>query len=206
MQYGITFLNGDPLFPPAFFAPGSAGAPSIAFAGKRTGLFLAGTNGIGFSVGGAEVARFAPTSGNLLLGGLTADGTGLLQFPASAVAAGGITFGADIQVFRQAAGQLVFNGPGGSAYLFFAAGAGSIAFFGAIGDSFYLYNATATGSIYFGVNGGADVAVRIVPTKAMFLFGDLWLNNPYVAGVVAPTGTIQIADSTGQLYRVSCAL
>ena len=35
---------------------------------------------------------------------------------------------------------------------------------------------------------------------------DLKLGNAYVAGVVVPTGTLNITDSTGQVYRVPCLI
>ena len=54
-------------------------------------------------------------SGHTLLGGLTTDGTGVLQFPAATTNAGGITFGADVNIFRVGAGQLRITG--GTAFL-----------------------------------------------------------------------------------------
>lgn len=50
--------------------------------------------------GGTEIARFAATTGNLLLGGLTTDGTGVLQFPAGTTSSGGLNFGTEIFFFR----------------------------------------------------------------------------------------------------------
>lgn len=81
------------------------------------------TGAITFAPAGTEKARFAPTTGDLLLGGLTTDGTGMLQFPAGTTSAGGIALGTDIKIFREAADQLTFAGasttqfrmsPGGS--------------------------------------------------------------------------------------------
>lgn len=51
---------------------------------------------------------------NLLLGGLTTDGTGVLQFPAATTSAGGITFGADTNLYREAQGVLGFNDVSGT--------------------------------------------------------------------------------------------
>lgn len=55
-----------------------------------------------------ERARFAP-SGNFLLGGLTTDGTGVLQFPAATTTAGGIAFGTDLNIFRNSGSFLEAN-------------------------------------------------------------------------------------------------
>lgn len=48
------------------------------------------------------------TTGNLLLGGLTTDGTGVLQFPAATTSAGGATFG-DVNLFQSSSGTMAFT-------------------------------------------------------------------------------------------------
>lgn len=59
--------------------------------------------------------------GNLLLGGLTTDGTGLTQRPASTTATGGDTHGSDLSWYRRAAGAFALDHVGGSApRLYFA--------------------------------------------------------------------------------------
>lgn len=82
---------------------------SAAVNGGILGVFKENGSGgnsayyLNFSVnsgaGVTEAARFAST-GNLLLGGLTTDGTGKLQFPAATTNAGGINFGTEIFFFR----------------------------------------------------------------------------------------------------------
>lgn len=47
---------------------------------------------------------------HLLLGGLTTDGTGVLQFPAATTTAGGIGFGNDVFLSRHSAGVLLTTG------------------------------------------------------------------------------------------------
>lgn len=54
------------------------------------------------------------TSGHLLMGGLTIDGTGVLQFPTATTSAGGIGFSTDLFAFRDAAGSLQVSSTGGS--------------------------------------------------------------------------------------------
>tara|TARA_R110000868_G_scaffold40556_1_gene139833 strand:- start:2618 stop:3829 length:1212 start_codon:yes stop_codon:yes gene_type:complete len=59
------------------------------------------------------------TTGNLLLGGLTTDGTGVLQFAAATTNAGGITFGTDTEIFRSTTATLNITGhilSGGSSF------------------------------------------------------------------------------------------
>lgn len=63
--------------------------------------------------------------GNCLLGGLSTDGTGVLQFPAATTSAGGITFGADVNIFRQAAGTVYFDYPGSNTFSIALANSGT---------------------------------------------------------------------------------
>ena len=58
----------------------------------------------------ADRMVLAKTTGNLLLGGLTTDGTGVLQFPAATTSAGGITFGTDVNLYRTGAGTVQIDG------------------------------------------------------------------------------------------------
>jgi len=55
---------------------------------------------------------------NVLLGGLTVNGTGVLQFPAATTSAGGITFGTDASFYRFSAGQIALDHVGGTAPTF----------------------------------------------------------------------------------------
>lgn len=81
--------------------------------------------------GGTQI-RLA-TTGNLLLGGQTTDGTGVLQLPAANAAAGGITMGVDVQFYRQQAGQIQLNNNGAGAVRFSFAENGS--FVGGVGTN-----------------------------------------------------------------------
>lgn len=49
-------------------------------------------------------------TGNLLLAGLTTDGTGALQFPAATTSAGGIAFGTDTFLYRTGSAALALTG------------------------------------------------------------------------------------------------
>ncbi len=67
------------------------------------GVLKIGTHASGASF---TVKSTFTKNGNLLLGGLTTDGTGVLQFAAATTNAGGITFGTDVNLFRTASGVL----------------------------------------------------------------------------------------------------
>lgn len=56
---------------------------------------------------GTFAAVFKNTTGHTLLGGLTTDGTGVLQLPTGTTSAGGITLG-NVNVFQSASSQLTF--------------------------------------------------------------------------------------------------
>lgn len=64
--------------------------------------------------GGTTIKMVLATTGNLLVGGLTTDGTGVLQFPASATGAGGLFFGTDLAFYRIAPGRAVIDYVGGT--------------------------------------------------------------------------------------------
>lgn len=59
--------------------------------------------------GASTVRMYLAGTGNLLLGGLTTDGTGVLQFPAASTNAGGIFFGADTSIYRLGNGQVMME-------------------------------------------------------------------------------------------------
>lgn len=107
---------------------------SGANASSRAWQFASNYNGNGFcellqssTVGGQPtVSKLAlSATGNLLLGGLTTDGTGVLQLPAATTSAGGITFGTDTQIFRSGAGQINVNSTGGTSSLVIADNSGN---------------------------------------------------------------------------------
>ncbi len=86
-------------------------AGGVALLASATNAVLAlGTNE-------AEKIRIA-ASGNLLLGGLTTDGTGVLQFPAATAPAGGITFGADWNLWRLSSSAFVASATGSNGNLY----------------------------------------------------------------------------------------
>lgn len=106
---------------------GLVGTPSLAFVGDAdNGIYRAGANQWGLvqagalnllfngnvdvTPGGVQNARFVST--HLLLGGLTTDGVGVLQFPAATTSAGGMTFGMDVNWYRTGVGQIAHNSTG----------------------------------------------------------------------------------------------
>lgn len=70
------------------------------------------SNFIGIGHRGLAPSVVVAGSGNLLLGGLTTDGTGVLQFPAATTSAGGIGFGTDVFQFRSGTRAITFSGAG----------------------------------------------------------------------------------------------
>lgn len=56
-----------------------------------------------------DTGNILKLGGHLLVGGLTTDGTGVLQFPTATTSAGGITFGADINAFRSGSQTFTWN-------------------------------------------------------------------------------------------------
>lgn len=91
------------------FPVGAVATPSLTFRGDtNTGFYNPAADTLDVAVGGAINSRFVST--HLLLGGLTTDGTGVLQFPASTTSAGGITFGTDANIYRSAAKSIALDG------------------------------------------------------------------------------------------------
>jgi hypothetical protein len=76
----------------------NAGVFQFAYVGAGSA-----SNMLGFGLYGQTNSLWLTTTGHMLLGGLTTDGTGVLQLPAATTAAGGITFGTDVNLFRAAA-------------------------------------------------------------------------------------------------------
>lgn len=149
----LTFTNGTTtgqLIVPV----GAVGTPGITFTGDTdNGLYYVTTNHIGLAIGGAVNTRWVGT--HTLLGGLTTDGTGVLQFPAATTNAGGIAFGTDVFVFRSGNNTLQFilntgifgNGSGTPAFIVnggSGTGQGGYASFGKAG----------TYTTYIGVDSG----------------------------------------------------
>jgi len=78
---------------------GPVGGGTIALSSSGGLSFAAAAgNVVIFNANAAESARLVGT--HLLVGGLTTDGTGVLQFPAATTNAGGLNFGTEIFFFR----------------------------------------------------------------------------------------------------------
>lgn len=67
------------------------------------------TSIVQFLHGSTEIARFAGTTGDLLLAGLTTDGTGVLQLPTGTTSAGGITLG-NVNFYQNGSGSSTLTG------------------------------------------------------------------------------------------------
>ncbi len=101
--YGLLTFNG------VMTLAGSKGLFGTTQGGDANLYYAVPTGGDHrFRINNSDKVTLA-TSGNLLLGGLTTDGTGVLQFPAATTSAGGITMGIDINIFRSGAGVLATN-------------------------------------------------------------------------------------------------
>jgi hypothetical protein len=74
---------------------------------------------LSFALGTTETARFAVTTGNFLVGTTTDSGNGKLQLATHTTSAGGIGFGTDTSLYREAAGTLSINHSGGDSRLYF---------------------------------------------------------------------------------------
>ncbi len=102
----------------AIYMLGTATAPSntnYAFlAGAADCVLNAQSGVVGINIANSRNATFTSTL-HALLGGLTTDGTGVLQFPAGAADnTSGITFGADTWLYRGAAGDFSYAASGSS--------------------------------------------------------------------------------------------
>jgi hypothetical protein len=116
----------------------------------------------------------APTSGNVLLGGLTTDLTGVLQFPAATTAAGGITFGTDTNIYRAGAGILATT---------------ATSLQGATTGNFYISSAAASQLVL--QQGGTNCLIFNGSQQASFQAGILVAPPRTIA---AATGTLATAD------------
>jgi len=91
-------------------------------------------------------------SGHTLLGGLTTDGTGVLQLPAATTSAGGIGLGTDSSLFTTGAGALQFqkNSAGNASVAISSNGANIITILADTGTGGYV---STSGSLFFRSNG-----------------------------------------------------
>jgi len=80
-------------------------------------------------------------AGNLLLGTTTDSANGKIQLAAHTTSAGGIGFGTDVSLYRNAANQISFIG-GGAAPIGFALSSGNPYIFGGVGGSFIRFNSS----------------------------------------------------------------
>lgn len=166
--------------------------------------------------GGTILGEFTSTQ-HLLLGGLTTDGTGVLQFPAATTSAGGIAFGTDTPMFRSSAGvirigdgvtgnaAMEFNGTAAASevFTFFQAGTivGSCGF--ASGTSFLFRTGAAnTAALTLDSTQNATFAKKIISYNGVATTG--WGSPaPYATGSVV--GAVAAGNITNGAYTVGAA-
>lgn len=127
-------------------------------------------------------------NGHLLLGGLTTDGTGVLQFPTATTSAGGISFGTDMSIYRTAAGSTAFD----------AVGQASSGFFMRESGSNKLSVQTVSGAGFISTNTAASLTLQTNATPALTLDSSqnaTFAQNITLQGtalITKPGGTIPI--------------
>lgn len=122
--YGTSLGNGYKL------AAYNDGTNTYGIGVNASRLYLGASDSgtaVAFVTNNIERGRFSP-AGNLLLGGLTTDGTGVLQLPAATNTAGGISFGTDTTLYRSTAGSLVVNSTGDPSFALFNGAVGQFPF------------------------------------------------------------------------------
>ena len=151
----------------------------------------------------SEFARFAASTGNLLLGTTTDSGNGKLQLATHSDKSGGIGFGTDTSLYRAADGQLWINTASGNNPALKLASAGTqyawLEYY-APDNAAYLNSASGK-SLALRTNGGFT-ALTLDSSQRTILSGPLRLANAYAAGAPAATGYVTIQDSSGTTYKV----
>jgi hypothetical protein len=104
------------------------------------------TNMLSWGFTGSAPKMSLMGTGNLLIGGLTTDGTGVLQFPAATTSAGGATFG-DINLYRKDTNTLVINNSGTVSTLRLSEGGTEKAQFNSTSGSVFIDTLLAGGAI-----------------------------------------------------------
>ncbi len=173
------------------FGYGNASAGSFASTGYV--LTRSGVN-LDFGTDSLQRMRLCTSNGNLLLGSLTTNGTGFLQFPAGTTSAGGIAFGADTFLFRTGAGALRMSATTSPA---FSITDGSVTGFFDInsGATTFRVGTNTTNAIQFIQNGG--IAATIDTGKNAIFVGTV-----KAAGFIGSSGGVGLTQaSTATLGR-----
>ncbi len=93
---------------PTYASSGTAGDVDFIVNRTETSLGSGAHRFIDLQVAGTSKLQVV-NNGNVLLGGLTTDGTGLIQLATGTTAANGITFGTDVNFYRSTTGALQTN-------------------------------------------------------------------------------------------------
>ena len=195
--YGTLFSNGLKLLS---YDDGTA---RCGVGNTATTMFL-GANfatPICFVISNAEVVRFH-ANGRLGLGTGATDSGARLQIGINTdtTATGGMVFGTDTGLFREAAGQLVLDHTGGTSPTLRLGHSGTTrARFTT--DATNTYLDTVSGSLILRT-ASSTTALTLDSSQRTILSGALRLANAYVAGAVVGTGSITVQDSTGTTYRI----
>lgn len=126
-------------------------------------------------------------NGNLLLGGLTTDGTGVLQFPAGAAnTTSGLGFATDTFLYRSAAQKLVLRGASAPQF-----------YLNLNGTDTAFFDATSTTAVRFGsLVAGSSLSIFSANTLALTLDSS---QNQFQAG----TTTVYHGSATGAVNSVT---
>lgn len=200
-----TTINGTGLFELGGTARASLNVSADTTAGNLQ-ISSPTTGAITFRLGGTEKARFAPTTGNLLLGGLTTDGVGYLQMLATSTATGISLRASDGYIYSPAAATIAFGG--NSTALQVASSGGTLQTFAR--------SAGASG-IDLGEIAGTSGATRIYSAQTLALTLDSSQNATFAGaikestdtrsgpGAVSVTKTTTKVTSTGVLDALTLA-
>ena len=141
-------------------------------------------------------------SQHVLLGGLTTDGTGILQFPSSSSNAGGIAFGTDTYLYRANAGEVLVQGTGNATYSINAAtGSNPYINFLINGSRYAQLQADVSGNFYVRVN--SSTLALTIATNAVATFANqlvLWANTSVRAALKMPAGTTPSFPIDGEMW------
>ena len=162
---------------------GTAQSYDFAVGGSGTGS-LAQKFYVYDGTAGAVRLAIAPTTGNLLLGTTTDSGNGRFQLATHTTSAGGIGFGTDVSLYRNAANQVSFIG-GGAAPIGFALSSGNPYIFGGASGSFIRFN--STGQLDLVTATATSLTLQTNYTTALTL--DSSQNATFAGKVLTASGT-----------------
>ncbi len=163
----VVIANGSAAKPGLVFAGGTTtgfystgdGSLKVSTAGVLAGFIARNSAGGGLSLGGVGTDSNIYLAGNTILGGLTTNGTGVLQFPAATTNAGGWNMGTDVFGYRESASTFVISTTGTNTTKVMSA---------TNALNFYLYESTSTLAGAITSNSGAVTLRSIGGSLALY--------------------------------------